>query len=328
MGLGALRPTVNREKDQEPNAKSFVVADDRALLETEIQKASFAAIRPHLQSITGLTRPSNWEMFEGTVLALVLSRRSDHEIIGSATMIGPGIALTAYHLFDDRKTANGELLGFVDGSLALMCIGIAGHGAEAWTIMHAVPVPNSDLCILSLQYLAQLPERPAFQFLSMTTRTPRVDEQLFVAGFRADQPLFERDDGRPMKLEAGLLVNAGVIAELFLEGRSDTRPGPQLMVLAETVGGMSGGPVFDADGFLIGILSAGMADVSYLSLIWPALVVKIPLSWPMVTKHIGTVALVDVVGRLCAIDRPDALTRNIGSDTYSYKEWSHPQPAF
>jgi len=97
-----------------------------------------------------------------------------------------------------------------------------------------------------------------------------------------------------------------------------------VMVLAETVGGMSGGPVFDADGFLIGILSAGMADVSYVSLIWPALVVKIPLSWPMVTKHIGSVALVHVAGRLCAIDRPDALTRNMGSDTYSYKGWSHP----
>jgi hypothetical protein len=315
---------VNGEKDQERNEKSFVVADDRALLDAEIQKASFTAVRPRLQSIAGLTRPSNWEMFEGAVLALVLSRRSRHEIIGSATMIGPGIALTAYHLFDDRKTANGELLGFVEGSLALMCIGIAGHGAEAWTITHAVPVPNTDLCILSLHYLAQLPERPSFQYLSMTTRTPRVDEQLFVAGFRADQPLFERNDGRPMELDAGLLANAGVVAELFLKGRSGNRPGPQVMILAESVGGMSGGPVFDADGFLIGILSAGMADVSYASLIWPALVVKIPLSWPMVTKHIGSVALVDVVGRLCAIDRPDALTRTVGCDTYNYKGWSHP----
>jgi hypothetical protein len=316
--------TVNREKDKETNEKSFVVATDRALLETEIQKASFASIKPRLHVVTGLTRPSNWDMFEGAVLALVLSKKSSHEIIGSATMIGPGIALTAYHLFDDRKMANGELLGFVDGTLGLMCIGIAGHGAEAWTIMHAVPVPNSDLCILSLQYLVQLPERPTFQFLSMTTRTPRVDEQLYVAGFRADQPLFERDDVSPMELEAGLLVNSGAIAELFLKGRGDNRPGPQVMVLAQTVGGMSGGPVFDSDGFLIGILSAGMVDVSYVSLIWPALVVKIPFSWPMVTKHLGSVTLVDVAGRLCAIDRPDALTQNMGSDTYSYKSWSHP----
>ena len=82
-------------------------------------------------------------------------------------------------------------------------------------------------------------------------------------------------------------------------------------------------PVFDADGSLIGILSAGMVDVSSVSLIWPALVVKIPLSWPMVTKHIGSVTLVDVAGRLCAIDRPDALTQIMGSDTYSYKSWHH-----
>jgi len=120
------------------------------------------------------------------------------------------------------------------------------------------------LCILSLQYLAQLPERPTFQFLSMTTRTPRVDEQLYVAGFRADQPLFERDDVSPMNLEAGLFVNSGATAELFLNGRGDSRPGPQVMVFTQTVGGMSGGPVFDADGFLIGILSAGMVDVSYV----------------------------------------------------------------
>ncbi|WP_310541587.1 hypothetical protein, partial [Phenylobacterium sp.] len=52
-----------------------------------------------------------------------------------------------------------------------------------------------------------------------------------------------------------------------------------------TPGGLSGGPVFNENGRVVGILSKSLGDAesgrpSYVSLIWPALIAEVDATWP------------------------------------------------
>ena len=100
---------------------------------------------------------------------------------------------------------------------------------------------------------------------------------------------------------------------------------------------MSGGPVFDETGLLVGILSKALqADdepsPSYVSLLWPVLTATFLRCWPpiLTTDNLSNwpplngvgewTTLVDIDRRICAIDRPDVVSRS-GDGTVTYRCW-------
>ena len=102
-------------------------------------------------------------------------------------------------------------------------------------------------------------------------------------------------------------------------------PSPALEVKCVTRGGMSGGPVFDSNGLLIGVHSSGFQDdwPSYITLIWPALAHRLIGGWPtgfMKTSQ----ALVEMDPRICSIDDRSAISfvqQDDGRITIAYKSW-------
>ncbi|MGO9238770.1 MAG: hypothetical protein ACLP4V_33465, partial [Methylocella sp.] len=82
---------------------------------------------------------------------------------------------------------------------------------------------------------------------------------------------------------------------------------------------MSGGPAFDKNGKLIGILTSSFEaeddlGPSYVSLLWPALVVTIVPAW--LQQFVGgPKSLLEMDRQLCGIDRPDAIVTRADPST-------------
>lgn len=88
-------------------------------------------------------------------------------------------------------------------------------------------------------------------------------------------------------------------------------PWPCLEVSCPTWGGMSGGPVYDSNGLLVGILSTSIeagdvAGPSFISLVWPALATQFEGGWPE-AMFPRPCKLLDLDARLCSIERRDAI---------------------
>jgi len=184
-----------------------------------------------------------------------------------------------------------------------------------------------------LTLASDAPVGAGFKFFgaAITTRTLIKGEMVYVLGYsELNTP------GRDPKIahKGTLYSSLGQIIDVFERGGGSGRvEGPVAVVDCETRGGMSGGPVFDSQGFLIGVLSSGMPAFqevpafSYVSAIWPALIAPIPGGWPQPLMT-GTRSLLELHPRYCDIEGRDNLrvaTAMPGESTdnvrYQYLPW-------
>lgn len=103
-------------------------------------------------------------------------------------------------------------------------------------------------------YLA--PEAPTFHALPVDFRwQPQIGEPVFAVGY-PELDLTEMSDGQVRAyLEEGMFGVYGTITNLFPGGRDRARPTPVFEVQANWQPGMSGGPVFNRHGHVVGIVS-------------------------------------------------------------------------
>lgn len=68
------------------------------------------------------------------------------------------------------------------------------------------------------------------------------------------------------------MVSSGLVTEAFPNGRGERLASPCFEVSMDTIGGMSGGAVVNAEGCVVGIVSSSLAGgPSYVTLIWEAM---------------------------------------------------------
>ncbi len=98
-------------------------------------------------------------------------------------------------------------------------------------------------------------------------------------------------------------------------------PWPSLQIDCPSWGGMSGGPVFDSEGKLLGLLSSSLDNgPSFVSLLWPALTCPFEGGWPPESFE-GKRTLLNI--DVCAIDNRSAvrvIKKNGGTAT-AYETW-------
>jgi hypothetical protein len=297
------------DDEERQRTASFIVTANPAIDRRPGDKVRFVQLKPSFPTDQArTTKVANWDVFRGLLLAVVYSDSERSTIHGSAVVVGPGVALCASHVLK-AVIKEGRKSKFKGKPMA---IGITSGGAQGWSITNLFAALEHDVCILGLEAACAIPSDKTYYQVSITTRLPAIGETLTIAGFRASQLSFPADaKSHTINLEGQLITSSGVVTEQYTAGRDKLlAPWPSLEIDCPAWGGMSGGPVFDSRGYLVGLIARSMETESepspmLCSLIWPVLGHKFDGGWPVRQTQ---KSLLDLHGSLCLIEKPDALT--------------------
>ena len=256
------------------------------------------------------------------MLALVFSSGTTHSVLGSAVIVAPCIAVGAYH------TLKSLLPKIRSGKITVTGIGIGSHGAQIWKVRCVNPVERTDICFMNLQLISGVPPTRKIYQATVTTRLPAIGETLVMAGFRAGDQAYEQIAPETLEIRGAMRLTSGIVTQSFPLGRDRSIViWPSLEVDAPLFGGMSGGPVFDARGGLIGLGSRSMEfgageepSPMIVALLWPALGVPFPID-----QDSGeSISLLELDGRYTAIENPAAvaISRNGQDVITTYAPWT------
>lgn len=284
-----------------------------------------------------LARIQDWETFNGLVLGLCIGNKHERTVLGSAVIVGPGIAISAHHVIEKLEKQ------LIAGEIDVIAFGIACDGLQLWQVINVTHVDNTDLVILGLTYAAWIEPNTAFHMSSITTRLPRRGERVFVAGVRPKETKVHFGSEGNLDIDLSIVVCTAQITEIYIEKRdSAVLPFPVLEIDCAALGAMSGGPVFDQYGKLVGVLTSSFttdddSGPSYVSLIYPALPKAFAGGWPESFNVAGKSLLERHAAGNCYIDEPRAFEVIAGANesektSCTYRSWSNhpfdPPPIF
>lgn len=260
------------------------------------------------------------EIFEGLVLQLIFAKGGSHDIEGTAVLVAPGVALAATHVLQPY----GEQLK--SGEIRLRCIGVREGKMTIWLVRDVTQILESDITILTLKLAADFQEPLQLSLASLTTRTPAVGELVTVVGFRTPESA-SLEDG-VFIFDSTMILSHGKVTAVYAEPTGRDRlmlPWPCIEIDCPTWGGMSGGPAFDRNGFLVGLLCSSVGGVdelsgpSYVSLLHKTLACSFPGGWP---EHFvdGSGGLICTEKSKAAIEAPEAVQSKDGR--YMHYPWS------
>ncbi|MFI8619260.1 serine protease [Acidovorax sp. NPDC077693] len=217
---------------------------------------------------------SLYEAGDALVAVAVFTDGGCH-VLGSGVMIGPGLAIVATHVLDECRSQGLEpvLLTFLP------------DGARAWLPRESSSVSGpskyrdnekirSDITLLGCTLNSDAAEHHPLTLAPLQVGLPLVGERLWAFGYRHSGI----DEGTA---QLSPLVSSGLVTAAYPRGRGERMPSVCVEVDMDTKGGMSGGPVVNADGDVVGIVSSSLeGGPSYVTLVWEALRMSVfsPLS--------------------------------------------------
>jgi serine protease Do len=200
---------------------------------------------------------------------------------GTAFRINPWFGcLTAFHVVEDLFEVKDEAAVTLKDGLRLAVLQIDGLGfgrfampenawrplSGAFSIFGIEPPPLAAPRIRNVTELIALriqpanPDEPA-PYLPVDLRRwqPRLGEIVLGLGF-VGLDRDQADEGGDRPIEQYLQGAFGRITEIVPAAGERGRPWPMIRVDTDWPGGMSGGPVFNEAGHVIGVISAGIRD--------------------------------------------------------------------
>lgn len=294
----------------------LATSDPLSNLKTPV-RLQFTARTFHLEHLGGPHGVTSIGEFDGTALTISFRDDDDHHTIGSAVMVGPGIAVSAKHVVE------GWLEAITSGGASAVCQAATKATLLLWDVERVTLLDDADIAILSIRLRTALPKGNEIFIAHLTTRMPRSGDPVLLCGFTAGEPSIPI--GPRMHLEGLMRISQGKVLDVWPSGRDRVMlPSASFAVDCPAFGGMSGGPVFDQNGHLVGIVSSSSEgeEISYVTHILPAINASFESVWPLPT---APTTLLRLGQKSCIfIHRPDAfsLAVNNGEMEIRYTPWS------
>ncbi len=191
-------------------------------------------------------------------------------VLGSGVMVGPGLLVTATHVLDEfpQEGAGPVFLTFLPDR------------ARAWLPIDHTTLSRpsefderrkvfSEVSLVSCTLNSEAHTDFPLMLAPMQIALPLLGERLWAIGFR-HQAI---EDNAAVITP---LISSGLVTAAYPNGRGERMVSPCFEVNMDTVGGMSGGAVVNADGNVVGILSSSFdGGPSYVTLVWEALRLRV-----------------------------------------------------
>lgn len=221
--------------------------------------------RAEFTAIDGLGPMSSLYEAGDSLVAVAKMADEGGTIIGSGVMVAPGLLLTATHVLEEF---NADLppvfLTFLpEGGRAWLC-------RETSTVSGMVEFAHerrkvSDISLVSCTLNSEGYEQQPLMLGPMQVALPKIGDRLWAYGYR-----HQFIDGGAASVTP--VVTSGLVTQVFPHGRGQHLPSPCVEVEMDTLGGMSGGPVVNSDGFVVGIVSTSFdGGPSFITLVWEAM---------------------------------------------------------
>jgi len=230
------------------------------------------------------------------IVAVAEMTKEGFKAIGSGVMIGPGLMLTASHVLDE----------FPHHGQGPVCLTFLPGAARAWLPKGRTTLTGpsefgpdrrkvSDLTLMSCDLHSDALDNFPLMLAPIQLGMPLIGERLWAFGYRHGDIL----DGASLVTP---FVTSGVVTGCYPQGRGERMPATCIEIAMDTMGGMSGGPVVNDDGWLVGIVSSSFeGGPTYATLIWDAIRISVsgaPVNlWPdgegdlLVGRDLGLVRL-------------------------------------
>jgi hypothetical protein len=233
-------------------------------------------------------------IYDVTVRIMALNKDCS-EVFSSGTgvVIATNLILTAKHVLEDftrkwkLKTDKGVQIADNFNIWVVFISSNPGELYHVYEVANAYINPYSDLVVFHLDSFDRTGQNQNWKQSKLSLTLPQIGQRVVAFGFpKSKVELNRRPDGHvDIKVNDEPSVSVGEILEVYPEKRdSSMLTFPSIRINARLDGGMSGGPVFNDDGELIGIVcsSYDISDtddhLSYVTLLWPV------MATPMLSK--------------------------------------------
>lgn len=246
-------------------------------------------------------------IYEVSVRILALTKDcSEVYASGTGVVLAQNLILTAKHVFEDFASRwnfiddNGTMS--VD-SFNIWVVFISSDLRELYHVYEVANVyinPYSDMVLFHLSAFDKVGGAQSWKQTKLLLTIPKVGERVVAFGFtKSKVEITKNAEGQSdIKVNDEPSVSVGEIIEVYPEKRdSYLLTFPSIRINARLDGGMSGGPVFNDEGSLIGIVCSSYDQdqkeehISYVSLLWPL------MATTLVDKNDGTYPLYDLAKR-------------------------------
>lgn len=205
-------------------------------------------------------------------------------VLGTAVVIGPGLAIMAKHVFEEIIEQFGatDAEGYTEVNCGLYLYQSRGQGKAPalWSVHTPYPSPTTDITFLQFQPTDDNDSDYEWGTIPLRLTPPPVGAQVAAFGYH------KGEKGEHPILTSSTALGY-VVEQHELKRDSVMLPFPCYQINTPVKGGMSGGPVFYQEtGELCGIICTnieapvveGEEAVSYVASLWPALATSININ--------------------------------------------------
>lgn len=224
-------------------------------------------------------------IYEISVRIMALTKDSS-EVFASGTgvVIAQNLILTAKHVVEDFinkwKVEKSDAV-LVVNNFNIWVVFISSNTNDLYHVYEVAKVymnPYSDLALLHLDSFDRIGKGKSWKQAKLVLTIPKPGERVVAFGFSKSKVNISKNQNglTDIKINDEPIVSVGEIIEVYPEKRdSYLLPFPSIRINSRLDGGMSGGPIFNNEGGLLGIVCSRFDQeshdehISNASLLWP-----------------------------------------------------------